>query len=453
MNHNNSVADRALVLGGSMAGLLAARVLAERFATVTVVDRDDLHRGPTHRRGVPQDRHINALLARGQQVLEELFPGLTAELEAQGVPTGDMLADTRIFLNGHRLRRATTGLRLVSASRPLLEERVRRRVRALDNVTFAPSSDVLGLVATPDRRRVTGARLLRRADNSAQEMLSADLVIDATGRGSRAHAWLEALGYQPPEDEEVRIDLGYATRRYKQRPHDANGDVAILMGPSPDQPRGAVLARLEDDQWILTLAGMIGDHPPTDPDGFDDFARSLPFGVIHETIADAEPCDDPVAYRFPANVRRRYERLPRVPAGFVPLGDSIASFNPLYGQGITVAALQALCLRRHLHDLGARPDELIRDIADVIDMPWELATGADLAFREVAGPRTSKTRMANAYMPRLHAAAEHDPELARAFVRVMGLVDDPNSLLQPGVVLRVLRHGLRRRVATPTHRR
>lgn len=188
--------------------------------------------------------------------------------------------------------------------------------------------------------------------------------------------------------------------------------------------------------------------PPPTPAASRTSPAPCPFGVVHETIADAKPCDDPVGYRFPANVRRRYERLPLIPEGFVPLGDSIASVNPLYGQGITVAALQALCLRRHLHGLGARPGGLLRGIADVIDAPWELATGADLAFREVAGPRTPKTRMANAYMPRLHAAA-HDPELACAFVHVSGLVDDPNALLRPRVVLRVLRNGLRRRVATP----
>ena len=191
--------NHAVVLGGGIAGLLAARVLADAYHEVTVVDRDGFARGSAPRPGAPQGRHIHALLARGQQVLEELFPGLTAELEACGAPVGDVLGDARLLFGGHRLARAATGLLALSASRPLLEDRVRARVRALPGVRFAPPGDVVGLRPSPDRRRVTGVRLLRRADGSAEEALAAALVVDATGRDSRAPAWLEALGFARPE--------------------------------------------------------------------------------------------------------------------------------------------------------------------------------------------------------------------------------------------------------------
>lgn len=230
---DRQIGERAVVLGASMAGLLAAKVLSDSYGQVTVIDRDELPEASTHRRGVPHGRHIHGLLARGQQALEELFPGLTGELVAHGVPAGDMQADTRLFFSGHRLRQAPAGLVVLCASRPVLEGRVRARVRALPNVRLVDRCDVVGLATTPDRRRVTGARLLRRADGSAEEALGADLVVDATGRGARTPAWLEALGYPRPEREQVRVGLGYASRIYRLPPDALGGDLAVLHAATP----------------------------------------------------------------------------------------------------------------------------------------------------------------------------------------------------------------------------
>jgi 2-polyprenyl-6-methoxyphenol hydroxylase-like FAD-dependent oxidoreductase len=440
---HRQIGDRAVVLGGSMAGLLAARVLADAYAQVTVIDRDELPEASTHRRGVPQGRHAHGLLARGQQGLEELLPGLTAELVAHGVPAGDLLADARWCLSGHRLRRAHAGLVVLCASRPFLEGHVRARVRALANVTLLDRCDVVGLATTPDRRRVTGARVLRRADGSAEEVLGADLVVDATGRGSRTPVWLDALGYARPKEEQVRIGLGYATRTYRLPRDTLGGDLAVLHAATPEHPRAGALQVLEGDRWMLTLAGILGDHPPTDPDGFLAFARSLRFPDIYETISDAEPLDDPVPFRFPASVRRRYERLGRFPDGLLVVGDAVCSFNPIYGQGMSVAAVQALVLRRHLERCSTpQPRRCFRDIARVVDAPWDIAVGGDLVFPGVQGRRTAKVRLVSAYLARLHAAAVNDASLASAFVRVAGLVARPESLLRPGVALRVLRASL-----------
>jgi flavin-dependent dehydrogenase len=423
-----------------MAGLLAARVLADAYAQVMVIDRDELPQADAHRRGVPQGRHVHGLLARGQQALEELLPGLTAELTAQGVPAGDMLADTRLYLSGHRLRRAPTGLVVLCASRPVLEGHVRARVRAIPNVRFLDRCDILGLGTTPDDRRVTGARVLRRADGSAEQVLGADLVVDATGRGARTPMWLEALGYPRPREERVGIGLGYATRTYRLPPDALGGDLAVMQAATPEHPRTGGLQLLEGGRWMLTLGGILGDHPPTDPDGFLGFARSLRFPDIYETVRDAEPLDGPVAFRFPASVWRRYERLRRFPDGLLVLGDAVASFNPIYGQGMSVAALEALTLRRHLED-GTRPHprRFFADLARVVQVPWEIAAGGDLVFPDVQGRRTAKGRLLNAYIARLHAAAARDAGLADAFVRVAGLVAPPQTLLHPRVAVRVLR--------------
>jgi 2-polyprenyl-6-methoxyphenol hydroxylase-like FAD-dependent oxidoreductase len=437
---HTQIGDRAVVLGAGMAGLLAAQVLADAYGQVMVIDRDQLPETSRHRRGVPHGRHLHALAARGQQVLEELFPGLTAELVAHGAPAGSLLANARLYLSGHRLRQADTGLVLLCASRPFLEAHVRARVRALPNVTLLDRCDVVGLTATPDGRRVTGARVLRRADGSAEELVGADLVVDASGRGSRAPVWLEALGYARPAKDQVRIGLGYATRTYRLPPDALQGDLAVLQAATPQHPRTGALQRLEGNRWMLTLAGILGDHPPTDPDGFLAFAQSLRFPDIHEAVRNAEPLDDPVPFRFPASVRHHYERLNRFPDGLLVLGDAVASFNPIYGQGMSVAAVEALALRRHLErGTEPQPRRWFRNLAQVVDVPWDMSAGGDLVFPGVPGRRTLKVRLVSAYLTRLHAAAAHDASLASAFIRVAGLVAPPQTLLRRQVAVRVLR--------------
>lgn len=443
MNDKQS-GDHAVVLGGGMAGLLAARVLADVYLSVTVVERDELPAAAAPRRGVPQDRHIHGLIGRGQQILDELFPGFTPDLVAQGVPTMDQLADARLYLSGYRLRQAKSGSRVVSASRPCLESYVRERVRSLPGVTVADHCDVLGFTATPDGGRVTGARVIRRADGSPEETLDADLVVDATGRGSRTPRWLESLGYRRPTEDKVAADVAYASGTLRLRPGVLGNNRAVIAPPTPGHPRGGGLVAIEGDRYILTLMGVLGHRPPTTPDGFLGYAKSLQFPDIYDAIRDAEPLDDPVAYRFPASVRHRYELLPRFPDGLLVIGDALCSFNPIYGQGISVAAIEALALRRHLNRGRApRPQKVMRDIAQVVDVAWEISAGGDLAFPAVEGTRNLKVRMGNGYIARLHAAAAQDARLAVAFLRVGGLLERPETLFRPGIALRVLSHALR----------
>jgi 2-polyprenyl-6-methoxyphenol hydroxylase-like FAD-dependent oxidoreductase len=443
--------DRAVVLGGSMAGLLAARVLADAYTEVVVIERDELSRAAAHRRGAPQSRHIHGLLAAGQQALEELFGGLTAELVDLGAPAGDMLGDVRVYFGGHRLQPGPSGLLALQAGRPMLEACLRARVRALPAVTFMDRCDVAGLTATSDGGRVTGARVVRRLDGSAAETVTADLVVDATGRGSRTPAWLEMLGYPRPPVERVRIGLGYASRTYRLAPGLLEGDIGIMTAATPDHPRGGALAAMENDRFLVTLFGILGDHPPTDPRGFADFAASLQFPDITEALHDAEPLDDPVPFRHPDSVRHRYERLSRFPEGLLVMGDAVCTFNPVYGQGMSVAAVQALALRAHLQQhTGPRPVTFLRRIGRTVDVPWSMATGGDLAFPNVAGRRTMQMRVLSGYLAKLFAGAAHDPQLGRAFLRVAGLVDPPRALLAPGVAARVLRAGWRQERAGST---
>lgn len=445
MNHQGR--RHAVVLGGSMAGILAARVLAESFHQVTVVDRDKLLGVTQSRRGAPHTVHAHGLHARGHLIFEELFPGLTAELAADGIPTGD-LAEMRWYFNARKLKPAKTGLVSVTAPRPVLEHHVRTRVAALLNVRFLEEHSIGSLQVTAGGDRVTGVGV--QDQDGAASTLEADLVVDATGRGSRMPAWLDELGYQRPPEERVKIGLAYTTRHYRTQPEWFNGVQSINPVASPAHPRGAFFGQIGPRLCILSLTGILGDYPPTDPEGFVSFVRTLPVPDVYEAIRAGEALDDPVSFRFPASVRRRYERLTRFPAGVVVLGDAACSFNPVYGQGMSVAALQALTLREHVRRSGTvAPQRFFADIARVINAPWDIAAGGDLDFPGVEGKRTVKVRAGNAYMARVQYAATKDPKVTEALMRVAGLIDPPPAMMRPSMLARVLRHAIRRPAPGP----
>jgi 2-polyprenyl-6-methoxyphenol hydroxylase-like FAD-dependent oxidoreductase len=435
---DNQVGKRAVVLGASMAGLLAARVLADAYAEVVVVDRDTLTDVADARRGVPQGRHAHALLARGSQILEELFPGLTRELAEADMPQFDM-GEMHWHLEGQRLVNYHTGLRAVSVARPNLESHVRARVAAIPNVTFAEQTDVTGLETTPDKGLVTGVRIHDQASDS-NGVLAADLVVNALGRGERMSAWLTELGYQTPERDEVKIGLAYTTCEFMLPSRPLENDLSIISLATPMTRHGAFFGRVGGDRHQLTLTSMQCDPPSTDIEGVMACVKSLPVPAIYEAIRQGEPCTEPVTIRFPNSVRHRYERLTRFPEHLLVMGDGVCSFNPVYGQGMTVAALESLVLRRQLRrGQPPRPREFFRGIAKVIDAPWAIAGGGDLAWPGVEGRRTFSSNMMNKYFGKVMFGMMFDGHITNSFMRVAGLVDPPRSLYYPRTLYRVLK--------------
>lgn len=427
-----------MVLGGSMGGLLAARVLADFYDTVTVVERDELRADVAHRKGVPQGRHFHTVLLRGARALDGMFPGLVDDLVAAGAPRVELLRQARVIVNGHQLARVRTGADAVQLTRPLLESQVRERVLGQGAVKTLDGTDVVGLRA--QRGRVTGARIVNRTTaRPREEVLEADLVVDATGRSGRSVKWLGELGYRAPKVDRVEIDCAY-TSRLLRIPKGALGtDGLVLVGPIPGRTRGFALAAQEDDRWMLTAVGMAGDHPPVDEAGLLEFVASAAPSDVYEAVRDAEPLSDPQPHRFPASIRRRYERLRGFPEGLLVFGDAICSFNPIYGQGMTVAAVQAEALHRCLSE---SPNDLARRFfpaaAKAIDPVWQLNAGGDLALPEIPGRRPLATRLINRYVARAQRVGATDPAVATAFIRVGGLLDPPAAILAPRILGRVL---------------
>ncbi|MFH0243917.1 FAD-dependent oxidoreductase [Streptomyces sp. HK10] len=437
--------SHAVVIGAGLAGLTAARALADAYERVTVLDRDALPADPAPRRGVPQGRQLHVLLARGAQALEELFPGFLGELLAAGATRADTQGEAHWYLDGHLLHPAPSGVISYGASRPQVEHHVRARVAALPGVAIRERAEALGPVTGPDRGRVTGVRVRPRAGGAGEpgeETIPADLVVDASGRGSRAPAWLEELGYPRPRQTRVRADVVYVTRHFRREPHHIGGRSGVALVPFPGLPRGGAIVSEREDRFAVVLFGLLGEEPPADEAGMPAYAETLPGPDVAEVLRTAEPLNEPVRMRYPASARHHYEKLDRHPGGFLVTGDALCSFNPGYGQGMTAAAQQAIVLRALLardRDADALPRRFFRAAARVVDTPWLLAAGGDLRFPEAEGRRGPADGLLDRYLTRYRAAASVDPVLGRMFPAVAHMLQPPARLMSPGHVLRVLR--------------
>lgn len=432
---------RAVVIGGSIAGLVAAGALARHFERVTLIERDDYPETPAPRKGTPQARHVHVLLKQGEAAMERIFPGLFAELVALGGQRVDTAGDARWFYFGGWKARFKSGIEMVSQSRALLEWSLHRRVAALGNTELV-AGDVHGLEApTPDR--VRGVHLRRRdARGEDSEALAADLVVDASGRGSRMPHWLEGLGCGAPPESEVKVDVGYASRFYTRS--DAPRDwTALLCHPRHPDTRCGVLLPIEDGLWMLTLVGWFGDHPPAGEAAFLAWTKSLAVTDLYEAVKDAEPVSDVALHRFPSNRRRHFERLPTLPDGLAVLGDAACSFNPVYAQGMATGALGAATLDALLEEENgsARAGFSRRfqtRLARVTDSPWLLATGEDFRSPKAEGPRPAFMPLLGWYTARVHELTWRDPFAAKRFLEVMHLVRPPSALFHPRVAFRAI---------------
>lgn len=446
----------AIVVGGSMAGLSAGRVLSQVYDRVTVIDRDTYPEGVGERSGVPHSRHVHALLARGRLELERLFPGfgnLAREGGAHEIDFGMDFATLRPY--GWSQRRPD-GLSLLFASRNLIESVVRGLFRRLPNVTLLEQTAVTSLnSATNGCRRVTGVTL-RSADGSGPTQLDADLVVDASGRASQAPAWLKALGLEPPQETVVNAFAGYSSRWFQapspeRWPQEWWWKGIWIDLKEPEVLTAGVLFPVEHGRWIITLGGVAKAYPPTDEDGFMEALGSrLRSPILAEAARLAEPLSPVYGHRTMANRFRHYEQWQERLDGFIALGDAVCAFNPVYGQGMTTGTLSAVvlaeCLKRYGPDEPDLPQHFFRAQAKVQENPWRLATGADFRFPATEGNQSAGSRVLDPYMKALFATAIDDHVVRRRLSQVINMLKPPSAFFAPPIMGRVALNALRRRV-------
>lgn len=435
-DHVQKVDEGAVVIGGGLAGLCAARVLADGYDNVTIIEKDSLPDEPGFRRGVPQGTQIHALQEAGRATLEDLFPGFGEDIITAGGLLIDGASDFKFYDEGDFLADGTKRFPMYFATRPLFEHVIRRRVASFENVELRTSCQFTDYLFDGETMTIEGVAVREGSD---QKRIAADLVVDATGRTSRTPTWLEDHGFNAPEVDEVQIDLGYCTTAIHRPPGDRR---TFFAAASPPRTRGGAVFPVENNHWLVNLHGMNGDHPPTDPDGFTDFAASLPIPQIHRLIeTHPQVWEDIEYYPFPSNRRVHYENFDRFPEGLIVLGDAIASFNPIYGQGMSVSALEALVLH-HVLSSGSGPNrafEFFDRVQTVVDTAWTMAIGADIQFPETTGPTPRGTGIFAWYLSRLTRKAHSDGELRDALACVASMEYSPTRLLRPSVVGRVLK--------------
>ncbi|MEU2433616.1 FAD-dependent monooxygenase [Streptomyces sp. NPDC007861] len=447
---NGANGRHAVVIGGSLAGLLAAHVLAGHADRVTVVERDRLPDGPKPRAGVPQGRHAHVLLEGGQLALDSLLPGFMAKLRAAGAPRVGMPADMVSWSDGTWFRRTAPTTHIYTGSRAQIEHLVRERVLANPVITVVGPAEAVGLVG--DASRVRGVLLRERGGDAGNggagrepRTLLADVVVDASGRGSRAPQWLSAIGAEAPEEETIDTGLAYASRIYRNRSANLGTEsLAYWVYPNASQVHGGGVLPLEDGTHLAIFSGLRGCEPPTDEEGFTAFAARFPHPFVHEWLLEAEPQTPPFGFRSTANVRRRYDRPGRRPAGFLATGDALCTFNPVYGQGMAVAAQCAVALRDTLDDPRRTPTtrRVQQALFAASRQAWDISAGADRSMPGAVGSGLATRaveRPVGWYLKRVQQRYPGDPDVVGpAFRSVLTLSAPVTTLFAPRVARAVL---------------
>jgi 2-polyprenyl-6-methoxyphenol hydroxylase and related FAD-dependent oxidoreductases len=433
--------QHAIVLGGSLTGLLTARVLSQYYAQVTIIEKDTVHREPEARKGQPQTRHLHGLLPKGLHIMSGYFAGLLDEITSYGAKVLDFGESMNWYCYGGFRKSFPINIKTVSISRPLLEHIIRERVLALSNVRLVDNT-IAKHLTNDDKQKVTGV-ITEEKLSGRTESLSADLIIDSTGRGSRTPQWLIELGYGEIEVSEVKVNVGYTTRMYKRDPRDPRGEKWIAYTPqAPSETRFGGAFPIEGDRWMVTVGGWHGDHAPAENPGYLEFVKSLQNPDIYDIVSKNEPVSEFVQYKFPISIRRHYEKLRRFPVGFLVLGDAISSFNPIYAQGMSSASLQVEVLDKMLAD-NVADEELAKVFfkrsKKIIDTIWGLATGEDFRYPLTIGTRPTGIKLINKYVARMHRATTKDKVVCGAFLKVMALLESPKSLFHPKILWKVMR--------------
>lgn len=428
--------DTALVIGGGFAGILAARVLADFFRRVIVCEKDILANDALPRRGVPQGPHIHGPLLGTMQILSELFPALPTTLVTSGACMVNNGTEIRTFVRGKWIPQRDFGLLFPMQTRGLLEHVMRKQLSLTANVSTLQGCRVLGLSCRKDR--IVGIAVRDRRGRDAT--IEGDLMVDASGRGSRSRRWLADLGYDEPHVSQINVDVRYVSclAKIPLGYPDAHIGLRIRKGA-----RTGTCFRVENDQWIVSLSGRFGDYPPTELGGFIQYAEVFTPEIAQRIRAGG--IGQLSSYSFPSSLHWHYEAMPRFPDGFLPIGDTVMCLNPVYGQGMATAGYQARILAGELsrrrsagRDLNGLGENILPRCAEVLEYPWMTVALGDFELDQTTGDRPADLDERARFARALAELADNDAEVHRISLRVQQLLDPPEALNRHGIRERVL---------------
>ncbi len=457
-NNTEAPFARAVVIGGSVAGLTAAHVLSKHFAQVTIIERSELANGAEFSKGVPQARHPHILLLRGERILEEHFPGFRQNLLAGGANRLNFGNDLKMRFPDGWLPHYDTPMEAIAASRRLLDYTIYQRVAENPNITFKANSEVESLCTDDGDQRVIGIQIRNRVTGRIQD-IPAELVVDASGRSSKAPQWFTQLGYTPPAEQSVNAFPGYATRIYEIPPTFTEEWKTLYIMPNPPEvTRGAIILPMEGNLWHLSLIGMNGDHPPTDEAGFLEFAQSLVSPAVYDAIKEATAVSPIWGYRNAENRLRRYDKLDRYLEGFVAVGDAVYALNPVYGQGMTLAAVASQLLDQCLseqtqqandNELAGLAAKFQKQLKKELAIPWQTATNEDMRWPNTEGKQEldPASKLIGRYFKMVLKAMPHNIKITDAFFRVQHMIAPPTLLMRPDILANVIKTNLSLRYA------
>lgn len=432
----------AIVLGAGMGGLSAAAVMSRHFGKVTVIEKDTLPDISKARVGTPQCKLVHVLLEGGHRAIDQFLPGFEEKAVAAGAVRTRVGSEIRVELPGiEALPQRDFGIHTLCMTRPLIEHVLRSAVRALSNVTFKPRCRAERITTASDKANIEG--VLYNQKGGEQGLLLADFIVDATSRSDLTLKLLDDLGLDRPEDEEVGVDLTYATAIFELPRELDHGWRAIIHRPDPSNGRGGFLFPIEEGRWHVNLAGVHGDSPSADPDEYLAFAKSLRTQTIYEALENAKMVGTIQRFKLKSSSRRHYETLTSFPEGLVPLGDAICRINPAYGQGMSVAAQEAAVLDRMLEKRAASKERLsglatsyFKKIQDVLETPWNTAL-MDYVYPATTGNRPANLKAKLEGDKALLSEAVNDPEMHRLWAEVTNLVLPAHALRHPEIVRRL----------------
>jgi len=439
----NLIGAQAVVVGAGVAGLTAARAAADYFERVVVLERDDLPSDAAHRKGTPQSRHVHGLLASGLGALNELFPQFTEDLDRSGAIPLRAGLDVRVERPGYDpFPQRDLGWDSRAMSRPLVESTLRQGIAQCSNIELRQRCRVQNFVAAPGSAIITGVRF--ENVGGSDETIPADLIIDASGRGALTLQLLQSAGLAAPEETSIGTDMTYASVTFEipdNAPTEWKG--VMTFGAAPQDARGAIMLPLEGKRWIVSVGEAHSQGMPADAVRFLEYARTLRTPTIYNAIKTLKPLSEVVRFGSPESVRRHYERLTSFPRGLLPVGDAVCRFNPIYGQGMTVAAQEACLLRNVLSTLAAEPEPLARLASTffqgtqaLIETPWAVAN-MDFIFPQTRGQRPADLENTVKFGIALNRLAAEVPSVHKLMVEVQMLLKPRSVYRDPELMRRV----------------